>query len=442
MIDLRKLENEFRDLSETIGPELKYLSPEISADFSIAFHDEWVQALGKQTTWGIIGLMYVQMPLEIFSLLVSTAGKAAMAFAALGAVISVAVAVVGIVVSWKNEKKQREQLRKVKRDLIDAKQRLKSALSHVKAFQIKFYKTVIYPMKKFTYHMRNYDRHFQNFYNFLKSNFGSNMNQNAGSYWYGKVNSYRIKAMKDRHLTPLISFLSFKLNDLKEKIKAYRDMEKMLTLVKTNVAEQRYTGDIIKLAVAVHKNITAKLIPSEFALLKFIADKVSKNKNCYWGYDLDGIRKGSITQSNYRSIPLCNSPELSGIEETFLSITNQNMSPERILTRIQHERFPSNYHKLKYLSDFVLPAKDCYWGYPLALIRKNKLSESELKNAKPSTALFMSLKLVPDNFQTTAMCSTAKICNASWQAYVKCLLKRFDEGNICKGAGSCRILLQ
>lgn len=441
MVELQKLENEFRDLSETIGPTLKYLSPEIASDFSVAFHDEWLKALGKQTTLGIIGLIYVQMPLEIVSLVASTAGKATMAFAAFGAVLSVAAAVVGIVVSWKNEKRQRDQLRKVKRDLVDAKQRLKSALSHAKAFQIEFYQTVIYPMKKFTYHMRKYHWRFQNFYNFLKSNFGSSMNKNAGSWWYGKVKSSTIKIMKNRHLTPLISFLSFKLNDLKEKIKAYRDMEKILTLVKTNVAEQMYPGDIMTLAVAVHRDITTKLIPSEFALLTFIADKVIPNKNCYWGYNLDRIRKGAIIHSNYRSVPLCNSPELSSIKDTFLSLTNQNISPERILARIQHKRFSSSYQKLKYLSDVVLPTKDCYWGYPLALIRKNRLSALEVENAKPSEALFMSLKLVPENFQATAMCSSSKICNSSWQAYVKCLLKATDGRDVCKGAPSCRSLV-
>lgn len=437
MVELKKLEDEFNNLSERIGDKLEYLSPEIAQSFDTSFHDKWLKALESQQTWGIIGLIYVQMPLEMLSVIGATASKGAIAFAALGAALSVAAAATTIILSYKNEISQRDELRKVKRDLVEAKEKLTDALGNVKSFQKEFYKSVIYPMKKFTHHMRNYDNIFYNLYSYLKTVYGSSLSETVSESTYAKVTSNSIQVLSSRKLTFLLSYLSYKIKDLEQKIKSFKSTDNLINLIERSVLEQLYPEDILQVAQRVLKDYADKMVPDEYRLLRFISDKVLMTRNCYWGYNLNDIRNGILTSSNYKSVPLCNSPELIKIEESVQQYTAQNLSPHQIVLRVRHKRFISKYQKLKFLADFILPSKPCYWGYNLNLIRQNKISEPELNEANPTQPSFTSMKTLADDVLPDAMCKVVKICNSEWQTYVQCLLKFYDGRNMCKGAKDC-----
>lgn len=438
MIKMKKLDDEFSDLSKKLSDDLDNLKKHYIEDVSTMKYDQWISGLKLQNAIGLIAIVYLEIPGTVYMLLNYAKFAAKTAGPIIGAVLAVIAAIGGIIVAAINERKQRDQLKKAKKDLNDADDKLTEAIKKAKSFRTSLNEYIILPLKKFTRDMVPYGKYFKRLNDYLIETFGSSVTDTSEST-VSKINRDVLANIKNSYLNPLNFFLEQKLSCLISLQKELEETDAIITTIRDKISNKTFPSEIFTVCHYSHKEAADNIIPTEFKMIDFIANKVLGSTNCYWGYRLDKIRNKELTSTNYNTQPLCDSPELSEIVSLYQKHVSQNKSPSNFKNLVPHKRFVNDYQRVKFLADIVIKDKKCYYGYKLDAIRNNEIPESEVTSAKISQGLFLAIRGTTPNLQSDLLCKSANICTSQWQSYILCLVKNHNTSSedLCYGSASC-----
>ncbi|XP_033741108.1 uncharacterized protein LOC117327931 [Pecten maximus] len=307
------------------------------------------------------------------------------------------------------EKKIRDNLKQQTSRLTVAINEIEKNMKQIVDFKSKYIKHVVNPLQTLLGYFPN---QFPSFHVYLNK-LNNPVNINSG--YIGHMNT---------HLANVTKYLRKTLNETRHIIEERERYTKILKDIRKFLDNKRPPSKI--LAIVQKHNNSYLHLHSNFDLLRFIAINLKTNiSSCYWGIRMDLIRRGQVDKANYTSVPLCRSPELEDYEQSILTDIHKTMAPCRILRRLKDDVFDSMYKLIKYIADFILPHRDCYWGYDLAYIRStirpSLVFESMKLDAQTVTYLGVSeFYKTSKGVGGSDLCQKFTVCEERWQKFIYC----------------------
>ncbi|CAC5378499.1 unnamed protein product [Mytilus coruscus] len=370
----------------SIKDDFTYINSDILSEYN-----EWV----KNALFAA-ALQVNLLPLEILmtlpALVATSATTLALAASGIGAVLAVGFAIVDVVSSVKEEARVRDQLQEKKNTLIKSRNHLNSAFISMKTFQKQFCQYVV----KFLYDLsskgKQYEPKLLSLYKFVSQIYGHSKYRCHHNHIIERSNHKTLRRLSNDYLQPLITFLSNSIDKLKLKIQDIQEANVFLEQIKNKIIKTSEKPSEIFKFIKTHKpKLTKQMYSTLFDLLKFISKSVLPNRNCYWGHDLNLIRKGVTTVHNYIKSFICDSQEIVFLTNKIRNGVKTNIPVCRIARQVTGTIFRSRFTVIRYIADHILPNKDCYWGYDLSSIR-GKPDEAEINNAKVDAAFLTTMK--------------------------------------------------
>lgn len=168
---------------------------------------------------------------------------------------------------------------------------------------------------------------------------------------------------------------------------------------------------------------TSKVFRNLFELLQFISKSVLPTTICYWGHNLDLIRRGLTNDRTYTSVPLCNSNELSSNIDVINTAVHNREAVCKIHQQVQGSVFRNKFETVRFISKNILPTQHCYWGYDLDDIRATP-NTTEVSNAIVDSRLLRKLRYLESKVQIALVRNIMKetyfIHSKKWQNFLIC----------------------
>lgn len=352
----------------------------------------------------------------------------AVAIGIAGAAFSVAFAIYDIVMSVNEERKVRDELQRAKSDFTTAKQRLQTAEKNIIRFQMTFCEGVLVYLRKISRRGSPYHSVFKNLFNKIVSLYGSSENSCDNKYIFSATTAAVLINLRDGYILPLKTYLSKNVQNLKAKQKNIIRTRTFFKIIQERVrANHTRPSTLFNHIRSYGTDVSQEYFPNLFKLLRYISFKVLPTEVCYWGYNLDLIRNGTITEDNYLHSALCQSSEIRDIEGIIRKSISKKINPTEIFENIKGYEFRNKYLLIKFIADHILQESKCYWGYDLESAR-NSPNEKRIQTAKISLSMFSLLKFLSkkDKGQVDLkklkeiLCSIYLICNVEWQTLLLC----------------------
>ncbi|XP_060063537.1 uncharacterized protein LOC132543996 [Ylistrum balloti] len=244
-----------------------------------------------------------------------------------------------------------------------------------------------------------------------------------------------IKNINHRFTYHMNVHLNNTINDIKmntnETINSRNLYQNALEEINKGIAKKMTPTQII---TTIHMIYNSTSLPTEFKstfnLLRYLAVNFTSVGYCYWGISMDRIRSGEVDMDT--SGPLCQSPELEDDERDILANVNKTVAPCRILRQMKGDIFDSMFKLIKFIADFILPDKDCYWGYDLVYLRNTSKTSSAFNKMELDYRVYLYLnEAMTRNLSTPSvfngLCQIFKICDQRWQTFVYCSIRPTSE---------------
>ncbi|VDI25953.1 Hypothetical predicted protein [Mytilus galloprovincialis] len=412
------------NLYSSIKDDFSYINADILSDYN-----EWVK-----NTISAAALQVNLLPIEILMtlpvLVATSATTLALAASGIGAVLAVGFAIVDVVSSVKEEARVRDQLQEKKNTLIKSRNQLNSAFRSMKTFQKKFCQYVV----KFLYDLsskgKQYEPKLLSLYKFVSKTYGHSKYRCYYNHIIEKSNRNTLERLSNNYLQPIITVLSNSIDKLKLKIQEIKEANVFLEEIKNKILKKsEKPSDIFKFIKMYKPKLTKQMYSNLFDLLKFISKSVLPNRNCYWGHDLNLIRKGVTTVHNYIKSSICDSQEIEYLTNEIRNGVKTNIPVCRIARQVTGTIFRSRFTVIRYIADHILPNKDCYWGYDLSSIRgtsdevRGTPDVNEINNAKIDAAFITTMKNlktsnVPMSLIKPILKGQFGILTSKWQTFI------------------------
>ncbi|XP_021374440.1 uncharacterized protein LOC110463862 isoform X2 [Mizuhopecten yessoensis] len=387
----------------------------------LTHYQEWLQDTSIAYVMGLFesGFEF----LILFNLMVSTVTQTT------AMILSGLVFVLGIVTSESvllnqitEERNVRDKLRQNKISLEHAIDVMEKNKRQIELFKLKYIEQIVNPLQSL---VAPFQKEFPSLHLYLQ-----NLNNT-------KNIKYRYTRDINSHLQKLISFIERDLERADSIIRQYELFNATLNVLKNDIADKKQPINIItKIHDIYHNTSLPTIFNSTFDLLQYIAVNLTTNvSSCYWGIRMDLIRSGVLGRNTYTSVPLCWSPELGEHERTIRTNVIQTIAPCRIFRQLEGEIFNSMSKLIKFIADFILPNKDCYWGYDLVYIRNASRPLPVLESMQLHYKTFLYIDVAMHfNVSTSKvfqeMCESYGICKQMWQKFVFCSVRPVPGNNI------------
>ena len=418
--------SEMNNLSNSIPDEF----PELKYEFAISNYITWMEQAELGWRIGLPSFLFgVAFAIKGFAK--SAVEACELAFAGIGALLAVGVAVVDIISSVKEEKKVRDELRDTESKYMKVKADLDTAFSNIKEFQKTFCSSVIAFYRDLSSKGRSYDKTFESLHSYIVEGYGDSLDDCETKYGYSNLET--LTKLGDNFLKPLNEFLSKYIEELRTKITEVKERNLFFSEITKMVKEENKSPIVIFRAITASKpKFMDKTFTSLWDILLFIAKQGLPTTECYQGYNLGHIRAGSMTKENYNQYPVCYSRDIQTDITKIRQGVNSGLAPCRIFRQVQSDAFRSQYSVIKYIAGHILDTSKCYWGYDLEDIRNDDSDAHDLREidtALINSDLFQTLEYFRDhtvistdqiNSARHILCTSNHVCSTTWQTFILC----------------------
>ncbi|XP_052071216.1 uncharacterized protein LOC127709650 [Mytilus californianus] len=400
---------------------MKHDFPEL--DNFLSHYDDWLSSV-LSAAGNDVAMLPMEVLMAMPALVAESATSMALAMSGIGAVLSFAFGIVDVVSSVLDEKKVRNQLQSNKNVLIRARTKLDRAFNDMKTFQNKFCQYVVKYLEELSSKGKQYEFTFRLLNFFILRTYGHSGNRCSNPAIVAHSNPRNLKTLQQHYLQPIVNKLSSNVESLKVKIVEVKETKAFLDEINRKVKQQHQDPVVIfrfiKSSMPVRTN---KMFGNLFDLLKFISKSVLPAKSCYWGQNLDQIRRGITTVHNYISVPICSSNELSLIGNAMKTAVHNHEAVCKIHRQVQGSVFRNKFQTVRFIAENLLPTEHCYWGYDLDNIRGTP-NTTEVSNAKVDSSLLSTLR----NLESVGQIVLARnmmegmysIHSTKWQNFLLC----------------------
>ncbi|XP_063447745.1 uncharacterized protein LOC134727298 [Mytilus trossulus] len=356
----------------------------------LSHYDDWLSSV-LSAAGNDVAMLPMEVLMAMPALVAESATSMALAMSGIGAVLSFAFGIVDVVSSVLDEKKVRNQLQSNKNVLIRARTKLDRAFNDMKSFQNKFCQYVVKYLEELSGKGKQYEFTFRLLNFFIVRTYGHSHNRCSNSAIVALSNPRNLKTLQQHYLQPIVNKLSGNIESLKHKIVEVKETKAFLDEINRKVKQQHQDPVVIFRFIKSNMPvITKKMFSNLFDLLKFISKYVLPTKSCYWGQNLDQIRRGLTTVHNYMSVPVCSSNELSLMSNAIKTAIHNHEAVCKIYRQVRGSVFRNKYQTVRFIADNLLPTEHCYWGYDLDDIRGTP-NTTEVSNAKVDSSLLSTL---------------------------------------------------
>ncbi|KAK3098324.1 hypothetical protein FSP39_018418 [Pinctada imbricata] len=399
---------------------------------------EWMKNLKVGNIVNIImlpielGLTIIYLP----ALISASASLSILATAGVGAVLAIGFAAYDIITSVREEKRLKERLERAKSEYLKAKEKFLEAFEKMKEFQKKFCETTIYFLRELSKAGIHYHPLFANLYNFINTTYVSSPEYCYLEYIFSRSSINTIDTIKNM-LSPLSDYLEMNENDLKESIRDVKEMNQFDEQINVKVTKDKEEpSELFNFVKGRQPKLVEKRFKTLYDLLVYISFNSLNTTSCYWGWNLAGIRSGSLTQMNYTKSAICASPQILSLTWTIWFKVSENVIPCSIFRLVHGGIFKTRYSVLRYIADHILPTVGCYWGHDLKTVRTS-VENTEVENSKISSSMFDILKFLSAEGIDASMvgqarkilCGQHKVCSKTWQDFLMCVTWNNDAAN-------------
>ena len=387
--------------------------------------------------------MLLELPMVLMAAIFSTG----LAGAGITAAFSVVTAAVRIVSSVKQEHNIRNELRRVENLLNNAILNMHRAIFHTLQFQREYCSEVLTHVYEFTSKAAKYAVVFSDLHETFKTGIYSSSYNCSSYHVYSKVSSTMLSQLMDK-LSDALSYVQVNILMLKKNISMYKAKLSFFQGLQNQIKNEVRPDDILKSIVA---RQACGYLPNEqctrFSLLTHIS-KVTPPIDCYYGYDMRGIRANTVTAETYDQQHICRSAKLQTTHAAISETVAAEMAPCRILKRVKNDLFSSLTKVVYYIVEHVLPqSTTCYWGYDLEAIKSGRISASMLHNARIGDEIFDDLAvyerrpalLMDASDQQSLygdMCTMYGVCNSHWAKFIVCSVMHDTRASASIGCAS------
>ena len=411
------------DLLETI-PHVEALFTDYN-DFTKSL-ERW-DYTNKLSSIGMIIGLEIEIPMAILSAI----GSIGLAAAGIAAGFAVVTAVVDIVTSVIQERNIRDELRDVENELTSAVSHINNAFTQTRQFQKEYCSEVLAQIYEFTGKASKYTDEFSDLHETFQTGIYSSSSDCNSYHVYSKVTSTMLSKLRDQ-LSFAVFYLQINILLLKWQISMEKAKVSFFEGLQNQVKNEVRPDDILKSIVA---RQACGYLPNEqctrYSLLTHIS-KVTPPIDCYYGYDMRGIRANTVTAETYDQQHICRSAKLQTTHAAISEAVAAEMAPCRILKRVKNDLFSSLNKVVYYIVEHVLPqSTTCYWGYDLEAIKSGRISASTLHNARIGDDIFGDLavyerrpaRLMDASDQQSLygdMCTMYGVCSSHWAKFIVC----------------------
>ena len=376
-------------------------------------------------------LMVFGLSIEIPMAIVSAIGSIGTAAAGIAAGFAVITAIVDIVMSVIQEHKVKIQLIGVQTDLNNAISHINNAIYQTEQFQKEFCSGVLTHIFDFASKASGYTNVFRALRQTLQNGILSSSTDCNSYHVYSKVTT-AVLSQLGRSLNDVLFYLQHNTNLLKWIIASEKAKLQFFKALQNEINDEVAPDDILKTVVAREACV---YLPNEqctrFSLLTHIS-KVVPPIDCYYGYDVRGIRTNTVTAGTYDKQHVCQSPKLQRTHVTISQAVAAEMAPCRILKTVRNDLFSSLDKVVYYIVEHVLsPSTTCYWGYDLTAIRSGHIYAATMNNARIGDDIFSDLgvykrrpaRLMDASEQQLVyadMCNLYGVCDSNWATFIMC----------------------
>lgn len=389
----------------------------------LSHYDDWLSSV-LSAAGNDVAMLPMEVLMAMPALVAESATSMALAMSGIGAVLSFAFGIVDVVSSVLDEKKVRNQLQSNKNVLIRARTKLDRAFNDMKSFQNKFCQYVVKYLEELSGKGKQYEFTFRLLNFFIVRTYGHSHNRCSNPAIVALSNPRNLNTLQQHYLQPIVNKLSGNIESLKHKIVEVKETKAFLDEINRKVKQQNQDPVVIfrfiKRSMPVR---TKKMFSNLFDLLKFISKSVLPTNSCYWGQNLDQIRRGLTTVHNYMNVPVCRSNELSLIGNAIKTAVHNHEAICKIHRQVRGSVFRNKYQTVRFIADNLLPTEHCYWGYDLDDIRGTP-NTTEVSNAKVDSSLLSTLH----NLESVGQIVLARnmmegmyaIHSTKWQDFLLC----------------------
>ena len=392
----------------------------------VDFLNDWKEMNVLGIRFMLVGLS-IQIPMVISSAIRSiSAGGSDIA-----AGFAVITAIVDIVMSVIQEYNVKKKLIGVQTDLNNAISHIDNAINQAKQFQKEFCSGVLTHIFDFASKASGYTNVFRALHQTLQNGILSSSTDCNSYHVYSKVTT-SVLSQLGRSLNDVLFYLQHRIILLKWSIASEKAKLQFFKTLQNEINDEVAPDDILKRVVAQEQCV---YLPNEqctrFSLLTHIS-KVVPPIDCYYGYDVRGIRANTVTAGTYDKQHICRSPKLQRTHVTISQAVAAEMAPCRILKTVRNDLFSSLDKVVYYIVEHVLsPSTTCYWGYDLTAITSGRISAAALNNARIGDNIFSDLgvyKRRPGRLMDASeqqlfyadMCNLYGVCDSNWATFIMC----------------------
>ncbi|VDI70314.1 Hypothetical predicted protein [Mytilus galloprovincialis] len=386
-------------------------------------YDDWLSSALKAAR-NDVAMLPLDVLMAIPALVAESATSMALAMSGIGAVLSFAFGIVDVVSSVLEEKNVRDQLQRNKNVLVGAREKLNRAFNDMKTFQNKFCRFVIKYFEEISKKGRQYEPTFDSLYRYVSQIYGLASNRCNNPAIVAHSNLRNLKQIQQNYLQPIVQKLSGNVESFKVKILEVKETKAFLDEINRQVKQQHKNPAEIFRFIKTNKPMrTNKMFGNLFKLLTFISKSVLRTNNCYWGQNLEQIRRGLTTDHTYTRVPVCSSNEISVINNVIKAAVHNQEAICKIHRQVQGSVFRDKFQTVRFIADNILPTQQCYWGYDLDDIRGTP-NTTEIRNAKVDSSLLSTLY----NLESVGQIALARnmmegmysIHSTKWQNFLLC----------------------
>ena len=436
LYEIRTLYNqigEYTAIAASILNGIPNLNFNFEFDYAVQSHKAYVEGLGQQVEISL-AVLQIEVMVAAFTLAATvTVTTTAIAFAALGAVVAIFLAVADIIKSAEEEKKIRDTLRENKRDLLKAEADINKATAGMHTLQKNLCKDIMVALSKVSLEGNSLTSQFANFKTTLEAAgvFVTQSSQCDHFNKYSKFTPTFVKTTLPDAITVLITHVRNEKPRIQELLAKAQALAAFAQTLEDEVLVRASSPSAIFTFVEQNKpELLNTLFSNEFELIVYLATKPLATRACYWGISLAPFRSGVATVSNYQTssvVAPCASAEVSVQTTQLASDLAAKLPPCRMVIGSYSTLVRDISGLMRYIANGPMAGERCYWGYDLAAIRAGQMSDAELNEPRVEYFDVFLLGTEPvseanlPNIKSYA-CMSFKLCNNdAWLHFLLCL---------------------